>query len=63
MAYRIGRARKLRKPNIKRLENTTHPSSAPSTPSYSYEKLNVNTDITSKKVLTSQTHSRTIFSI
>ena len=49
MAYGIGRDHKLGKNNINQLDNTTYPSSAPSTPSYSYEKLNENTDITSKK--------------
>ena len=34
--------------NRERLDNTTVPSSAPSTPSYSYDKLNENTGITSK---------------
>ena len=48
MAYGIDRAHKLGKQNKKRLDNTTDPSSAPSTSSYSYEKLNENTDITSK---------------
>ena len=46
MAYVVGRAHKPRKQNRKRLDNTTDPSSAPSTPSYSYDKLNENTDIT-----------------
>ena len=49
MAYVIGRDQKILKQNIKRLENTTDNSSAPSTHSYSYYKLNENTDITSKK--------------
>ena len=61
MAYGIAQAHKLRKQNIKRLYNTTNLSSAPSTHSYSYEKLNENTDITSKKELTSQTYYRTIY--
>ena len=50
MAYGIGRAYKLGKQNRKRLDNATDPSSEPSTPSYSYNKFNENTDITSKKV-------------
>ena len=33
----------------KKIDNTTDTSLAPSTPSYSYNKLNENTDITSKK--------------
>ena len=48
---------------INRLENTTYPYLEPSTPSYSYDKFNENTDITSKKALTSQTNPRTIFSL
>ena len=63
MAYGIGQTQKLGKQNRKRLDNTTDPYSAPSTPSYRYDKLNENTDIPSKKSLTSQTHSRKIFSI
>ena len=57
MAYGIGPAHKLGK-NRKRLDNTTDTSSEPSTPSYSYNKLNENTYITSKKALTTETHSR-----
>ena len=49
MAYEIGRAHKLGKQNRKRFDNTTDPPSAPSTLLYSYDKLNENTDITSKK--------------
>ena len=49
MAYGIGRANKLRKQNRKRLDKTKYPSSEPSTPLYSYDSLNINTDITSKK--------------
>ena len=48
---------------INRLENNTYPYLAPSTPSYSYDKFNENTGTTSKKSITSQTHSRTIFSL
>ena len=48
MAYGIGQAQKTGKQNRKKLDNTTDTSSAPSTPSYSYDKLNGNTDITSK---------------
>ena len=40
MGYGIGQAHKLGKKNRKRLDNITDPSSAPSTLSYSYEKLN-----------------------
>ena len=50
MAYRIGRVRKLGK-NRKQLDNTTDPSSAPPASSYSYDELNGNTNITSKKAL------------
>ena len=53
MAYEIGRVQKLIKQNRKRIYNTTDPFSEPSTPSYSYDKLNENTDITSNKSLTS----------
>ena len=49
MAYGIVWAHKLVNQNRKWLDNTTDPSSAPSTPSYSYNKLNEYTDITSKK--------------
>ena len=63
MVYGIVRDHKLRNQNRNQLDNTTDTSSAPSTPLYSYEKLNGNTDITSKKALTSHTHSRTIFSL
>ena len=44
MAYGIFRAHKLGKQKRKRLDNTTYTYSAPSTPSYSYKKLNENTD-------------------
>ena len=63
MAYAIGQARKLGKQNIKQLENTTDASSAESILSYSYDKLNENNGITSKKSLTTETHSGTIFSL
>ena len=49
MAYRIVQAQKRVKQNRKRIDNTTDPYSAPSTPSYSYGNFNENTDITSKK--------------
>ena len=62
MTYGIGRAHKLEKQNRKLLYNTTDISSEPSTPSCHYDKLNENTDITSKKALNSETHSRIIFS-
>ena len=45
------------------LDNTTDPYSAPSPPSYSYEMLNENTDITSKILLTEETHYSTSFDI
>ena len=48
MAYGIGQDKKLGKQNIKQLEKTTDPYSAPSKPSCSYGKFNENTDITSK---------------
>ena len=63
MAYGIGRAHKLVKQNINRLYNTIYPSSAASTLSYIYNKLNENTDITSTKLLTSEIHSRKIFDL
>ena len=49
MAYVIGQDHKPIKQNRKRLENTTDNSSAPSLQSYSYDEVNENTDITSKK--------------
>ena len=61
MAYRIGRAHKPGKQKRNQLGNTTDPSSAHSTPSYSYYKLNEKTDIATKKSLTAETHSSTIF--
>ena len=51
MTYGIGRACKLRKQNRKRLHNTTDPYSEPSTPSYSYDRLNENTDSNTNVVL------------
>ena len=60
MAYGIGQARKLGKHKKKLIYNTTDPSSAPSTTSYSYDELNENTDITSKKLLSAETRSITI---
>ena len=63
MAYGIVRAHKLCKQDRNWLDNTTYTSSAPSTPSHSYEKLNENTDITSKKSLTAETHSSTTFAL
>ena len=44
--YGIGRSHKLDKRNRKRLDNTNDTDSAPSNPSYSYDKLNENNDIT-----------------
>ena len=44
--------------NRKLFENTTDPSSSPSNRSYSYDKLNEYTDITSLKSFTADTHSR-----
>ena len=61
MAYGISRDHKLEKKR-KQLDNTTEPYSATSTPSYIYYKMNENNDITSKKTLTAETHSITIFS-
>ena len=61
MVYVIDRYQKLGKQDIKRLDNTTDPSSAHSTPSNSYEKLIKNTDITSKKSLTAEIHSSATF--
>ena len=63
MAYVIGQARKIVKQNINQLENTTDPYSGPSTPSYSYYKLNENTDITGKTSLAAETQSRTILGL
>ena len=51
MACGIGRAHKLGKQNRKQLYKTTDTYSSPSTLSYSYDKLNENTDVTSKKIL------------
>ena len=56
MNYGIGRYHKIGKQSIKQLDNTTDTSLVNSTPSYSYKKLNENTDITSKKELTAGTH-------
>ena len=54
MAYGTGKYHKIVNPNRKVLENTvtntTDPSSVASTASYSYKKLNRNTDITSLKI-------------
>ena len=63
MAYGIVWARKLGKQNRKQLDNTTDNYSAPSNTSYSYDKYNKNTDINSKKALTTETNSRKIFSL
>ena len=51
MAYGIGQAHKLGKQNRKRLDKTTDTYSLRSTPSYSYDKLNENTDINSKNIV------------
>ena len=61
MAYGIDWDNKL--VGKKRLDNTTDHSPVPSNPSYSYDKLNENTDITSKKALNAETHSKTILSL
>ena len=63
MAYEIDQYHKIRKQYRKRLDNTIDPSSSSSKPSYSFYKLNENTDITSKKSLTAETHSREIFAL
>ena len=63
MVYGIVRDHKLRNQNRNQLDNTTDTSSAPSAPSYRYKKSNEKTDITSKKSLTVETHSRTIFDL
>ena len=63
MAYGIVWAHKLGKQNRKQLDNTTDNYSSPSNTSYSYDKFNKNTDVTSKKALTTETNSRTIFSL
>ena len=49
MEYGIGQAHKLVKQKRKQLDKTTDNYSASSTPSYSYDKLNGNTQITSNK--------------
>ena len=59
MTYWIFQGQKLGKQNKKRLDNTTNTSLAPSTPSNSNEKMNENTDITSKKSLNEETHYST----
>ena len=61
MAHAIGRAQKLGKQNKKRLDNTTNNFSSPSNPSYSYNKLNENTNVTTAKKLTIDTHYSTTF--
>ena len=48
MAYGIVRCHKVGEKNIKQPDNTTDTYSAPSTPSYSYDKLHKYTDISSK---------------
>ena len=48
--------------NRKRLDNTTSHYSAPSTPSYSYNKLNEYTDI-ARKEITAETHYRKDFAL
>ena len=61
MVYGIGQAHKLGKQKRKQLDNTTDISLVPSTHSYSYDKLNENTDISSKKALTPNTYYRFFF--
>ena len=56
MAYGIGRGHRIGKQNRKQLDNINDPSLESSTSSYSYDKLNENTDINSKKALTAETH-------
>ena len=51
MAYEIGQAHKPGKQDRKRLDNTTDHSSEPSTPSYSYSRLNENADSNTTVVL------------
>ena len=51
------------KKNIKWLNNRTDPSSAPSTPSYSSDTWNENTDFTSKIWLTAEENYTTIFAL
>ena len=51
MAYLIGLTHKLIKPNRKRLDNTTDPSSELSNHSYSYDRLNESTDSNTTVVL------------
>ena len=63
MEYGIGRAQKLGKINRKWLGNTIDTYSSTTTPLYGYDKLNENTDITSKTSLTADTHSISIFYI
>ena len=49
MAYGIGQAQKFGEQSRKIIDNNADTYSTPSTSSYSYGKLNENTDITSKK--------------
>ena len=51
MVYEIGQAHKMRKININCFDNTTYLSSAHSNPSYSYKRLNENTDSNTTVVL------------
>ena len=55
----IGPSQKLGKQNRKRPGRTTDPSNELSTTSNIHEKLNKNTDITSNKSLTAETHFST----
>ena len=50
-------AHKIGIQNRKKLDNTTDPSSAPSIPSYSYERLNKNTDSNTTVVLPPHFHT------
>ena len=63
MAYGIGRGHRIGKQNRKQLDNINDPSLESSTSSYSYDKLNENTDITTKKSYTEERYYRTIFII
>ena len=51
MAYGIGWDHKIRKQNRNRIENTTDTFSEPSPPSYSYNRLNKNTDSNTTAIL------------
>ena len=51
MAYVIGQDQEIGKQNRKKLDNTTYHYLVPSTPSYSYDRLNENTESNTTVIL------------